>query len=211
MTKPTGRPRGRPKTKEYRTLMARVPLEIAAEVQRYAAAHRQPLSVVIRDALALLMEEFPARRDHAAPQRLAAHEFLSDRYETPLDTLLGETDGAELDEFLSDTKGAIVEEILSDTDTDTPAIMSDKKVVPDKLSDTQEDTAPRAGAEEPGRVSCPPFDTSSHRLGRLCPRNHEWGTTGQSLRANNRAGYCLACNAELSRAKRHAAKAAVAS
>ena len=57
MTKPTGRPRGRPKTKEYVTLMARVDITLADEVKRYASQHRQPISVVIRDALTLLMEE----------------------------------------------------------------------------------------------------------------------------------------------------------
>jgi hypothetical protein len=48
MTKPTGRPRGRPKTKEYVTLMARVDITLADEVKRYASRHRQPISVVIR-------------------------------------------------------------------------------------------------------------------------------------------------------------------
>jgi len=59
--KPTGRPPGRPKTKEYVTLMARVDGVLADQVKRYAALHRQPLSVVIRDALTLLMEEYPPR------------------------------------------------------------------------------------------------------------------------------------------------------
>jgi len=91
MTKPTGRPRGRPKTKEYMTLMARVDAALADRVKRYAAAHRQSVSVVIRDALTLLMEEYPSGADMAGPHRLAAHAFLSDRYESPLDMLVGET------------------------------------------------------------------------------------------------------------------------
>jgi hypothetical protein len=37
MTKPTGRPRGRPKTKAYVTLMARVDIALADEVKRYAS------------------------------------------------------------------------------------------------------------------------------------------------------------------------------
>jgi hypothetical protein len=57
MTKPTGRPRGRPKTKEYVTLMARVPQDLADRVQRYAGLHQQPLSVVLRDGLELLLED----------------------------------------------------------------------------------------------------------------------------------------------------------
>jgi hypothetical protein len=89
MTKPTGRPWGRPKTKEYVTLMARMPQEMAARVQGYAAAHRQPISVVIRDALLLLMDEYPSSADLSTPHRIAAHEFLSDRYDSSLDMLLG--------------------------------------------------------------------------------------------------------------------------
>src|SRR5262245_10273060 len=108
MTKPTGRPRGRPKTKEYVTLMARVDLTLADQVKRYASLHRQPISVVIRDALILLMEEHPFAGDRSGPHRLAAHEFLSDRYESPLDTLLGETDSPGLETLLSDTNTAMV-------------------------------------------------------------------------------------------------------
>jgi hypothetical protein len=48
----------------------------------------------------------------------------------------------------------------------------------------------------------PAFDPTRHRLGRLCPRGHDWQGTGQSLRANNKAGYCLACQAEDARARR---------
>jgi len=57
MTTPTGRPRGRPKTKEYVTFMARVPQDLADRVHRYAGLHQQPISVVLRDGLELLLEE----------------------------------------------------------------------------------------------------------------------------------------------------------
>jgi hypothetical protein len=126
MTKPTGRPRGRPKTKAYVTLMARVPQEMADRVQRYAAAHRQPLSVVIRDALVLLMEEYPSGADRTGPHRLASQEFLSDRYESALDTLLAETDNAGLDELLSATNKEVVETLLSEPNSG-PDITSDTK------------------------------------------------------------------------------------
>jgi hypothetical protein len=106
MTKPTGRPRGRPKTKESVTLMARVDMPLANEVKRYASLHRQPLSVIIRDALTLLMDEYPFAGDRSVPHRLAAHEFLSDRYESPLDMLIGETDSTEVEALLADTKDA---------------------------------------------------------------------------------------------------------
>jgi hypothetical protein len=82
------------------------------------------LTGLIRDALTLLMEEYPFAGDRSGPHRLAAHEFLSDRYESPLDTLLGETDSAALEEFLSDPHAAVVETLLSDPNEDDD-ILSD--------------------------------------------------------------------------------------
>jgi hypothetical protein len=57
MTRPTGRPRGRPKTKEYVTLMARVPQDLADQAKRYAGQHRQTMSDVLRDGLQVLLDE----------------------------------------------------------------------------------------------------------------------------------------------------------
>jgi hypothetical protein len=94
--------------------MARVDITLADEVKRYASLHRQPISVVIRDGLTLLMEEYPFAGDRSGPHRLAAHEFLSDRYESPLDMLVGETDSTEREDLLSDTNEAIVETMLLD-------------------------------------------------------------------------------------------------
>jgi hypothetical protein len=126
MTKPTGRPRGRPKTKESVTLMARVDVTLADRVKRYAAAHRQPLSVVMRDALLLLMDEYPSNADRSAPHRIAAHEFLSDRYDSSLDMLLGETDSAELEALLSDTNEEVIDTILEGANN-RPDFVSDTK------------------------------------------------------------------------------------
>jgi hypothetical protein len=159
MTKPTGRPRGRPKTKEYVTLMARVDITLADEVKRYASLHRQPISVVIRDALALLMEEYPCAADRSEPHRLAAHEFLSDRYESPLDTLIGESDIAELEDLLSDTNGEVVEAMLSDTNGEDEYASDTKEKVADITSDDNTDraadpirTPARARSRKVGRV-----------------------------------------------------------
>jgi hypothetical protein len=176
MTKPTGRPRGRPKTKEYSTLMARVPQELADRVKRYAAAHRQPIAVVMRDALLLLMDEYPSSADLSAPHRIAAHEFLSDRYDSSLDTLLGETDSAEFEALLSDTNEEVVDAILEGGNR-RPAMVSDTHV--------------------------PAFDTTKYGLGKLCPRGHDYHGTGQSLR-HLRRHVCLACDAEQARARRKA-------
>jgi hypothetical protein len=124
--------------------MARMDVTLADRVKRYAAAHRQPISVVLRDAVTLLMEEYPASTDPSGPHRLAAHEFLSDRYESSLDTLLGETDSAGLEELLSDTNEGVVETILSE-ETRGPDIMSDtKEGITDIVFDSHaESPAPR--------------------------------------------------------------------
>jgi hypothetical protein len=204
MTKPTGRPRGRPKTKEYSTLMARVPQEMVDRVKRYAAAHRQPLSVVIRDALLLLMDEYPSSADLSTPHRIAAHEFLSDRYDSSLDMLLGETDSAELETLLSDTNEEMIDTMLEGTNSRS-----------DIVSDTKLDDAPilsyrKAAKPESTRVPVimsathvPAFDTTKYVLGKLCPRGHDYHGTRQSLR-HRRRHVCLACDAEQAQARRKA-------
>ena len=191
--KPTGRPPGRPKTKEYVTLMARVDIALADQVKRYAALHRQPLSVVIRDALSLLMEEYPSSVDLPSSHRLTAHEFLSDRYESPLDTLVGEADSTEFDALVSGAQEAMVGAILSDTNT-TPVIMSDAKPVstrdmPACVSDTNtqpeilsdRNTVPEILSDSNTTAELPPYDPAKYVLGKLCPGRHAYGTTGQSL------------------------------
>jgi hypothetical protein len=232
MTKPTGRPRGRPKTKEYVTLMARVDITLADEVKRYASLHRQPISVVIRDALTLLMEEYPCAGDRSGPHRLAAHEFLSDRYEAPLDMLIGETDSTEVEALLSDTHEAIVETILSDTNEEVVYRADTKEGLPDLVSDDNRGSAAtptgrlarrlsrkvsdkQAAQEIPPPVSTegtapllsdshtPAYDPSKHYLGKLCPRRHDYHGTGKSLlRQTNHR--CLACDRERAQERRQA-------
>ena len=219
MTKPTGRPRGRPKSKVYVTLMARMPQELADQVKRYASLHRQPISVVIRDGLLLLMEEYPFAADRAGPQRLAAQEFLSDRYESPLDMLIGETDSIEREVLLSDAKGDITETILSDSKADVADMLSDSKAESSapqadrparrrsrKVSDkkgAQTITQAASTTETPPIVSDTKFDPVKHVLGKLCPRGHEWGTSRQSLLKRSNLG-CLRCDAERARERRQA-------
>src|SRR3989442_3073236 len=48
---PTGRPVGRPKTKEYQTISLKMPQVLLARVQVYARLHRQSISELIRDGL----------------------------------------------------------------------------------------------------------------------------------------------------------------
>jgi hypothetical protein len=121
MTKPTGRPRGRPKTKEYVTLMARFPQDLADRVERYAGRKRQTVSDVLRDGvLVLLQEDDPYR------------PFVSDRNTAS--------------DILSDATGEEEEEAPPDAQ---PVIVSDmKETFPDNVSDVNGEIAPAAGTAE---------------------------------------------------------------
>jgi hypothetical protein len=92
---------------------------------------------------------------------------------------------------------------------DTPAHHTGMDMTPVLVDEDLEAEAPApvAGAalEAPGQADndVPVFDTSKYRLGKLCPRGHDYGGTGQSLlRLAN--GGCLACNREDARTGREA-------
>ena len=123
MTKPTGRPRGRPKTKEYVTLMARVPQDLAERVRRYAGRKRQTISDVLRDGFLVLLQEDDPHRP-----------FTSD------------TNGAQ--GIMSDMKGDTATQdaqpsIVSDIKEEPPGHdnVSDMNTETMKASDTKEDKA----------------------------------------------------------------------
>ncbi len=201
--KRTGRPPGRPKTKAYVTLMARVDVVLADRVKHYAALHRQPLSVVIRDALTLLMDEYPSSADLTGPHQLAEHEFLSDRYESPLDTLVGETDSAELEALLYDTKIDAIESILSYTNGDT-AYLSDTNGDETMVSDTK-----KVPANILSDTNIPPFNESRYVLGeKLCRGKHAYGSTGKTLLTIN-GRKCPQCQTEGQRQRREAKRQAM--
>ena len=78
------------------------------------------------------------------------------------------------------------------TATDTTAAPTAKRKAPLRqrpVTDTVTDTVT---VTDP---ALEPFDTTKYVLGKLCPRGHNWGTTGQSLlRRTNR--HCCACDRE---------------
>src|SRR5206468_12965867 len=104
-------------------------------------------------------------------------EFASDR--NPAAMALLDADAHSEREYLSDTKED--DDILSDTKEDE-AIVSDTKAVPAHIaSDTKADDAD--------------YNPATHSLGKLCPRQHHYRGSGQSvLRLSNR--HCRACDRE---------------
>lgn len=115
MTKPTGRPRGRPKTKEYVTLMARVPRDMAGQVRRYASLRRQTISDVLRDGLLMLLQEAGPYGQYASDRKAASAIVSDGKKESSSITsdTKGDTPGK-----LSDTiaESAIVSDALPDFD-----------------------------------------------------------------------------------------------
>lgn len=77
MTKPTGRPRGRPKNTEYAaTLMARMSLGLAEQANSYATRNRQTISEVLRDGLQLLLANAHEREPLPMKSPLELHGAL---------------------------------------------------------------------------------------------------------------------------------------
>jgi len=192
MTKPTGRPRGRPKTKEYVTLMARVSQDLADRVKVYRSHKRQTMSDVLRDGLELLLEQEHEQAPlYVYDRKGEKPSMMSDTKEESADIMSDRKDAMTVN--MSDTKEERAGRLrrarsakVSDTKGDMSAITSDTK------------EAQTAGTPEPAILSdrnIPTFDPSKYCLGKLCPRAHEHGTTGQSLlKISNR--HCPACDRE---------------
>jgi hypothetical protein len=70
-------------------------------------------------------------------------------------------------------------------------------------ADRDADTPPTPADSPRQTEGCPPFDPAKSVLGRLCPRGHEWGSTGQSLRRLPNLS-CRACENLRRREKRAA-------
>jgi hypothetical protein len=68
---PTGRPVGRPKTKDSKTISLKMPQDLLDRVQRYAREHHQSVSALIREGLEWRMTEGAPRGQPAHGQRSA--------------------------------------------------------------------------------------------------------------------------------------------
>lgn len=127
-TRPTGRPRGRPKTHEYVTLMARVPLALADQARRYAGRHRQTMSAVLRDGLLILFQEEDPYRPYTSDTKTASG-MMSDRHEAQpsLTSYMKEETATHHMQpvLLSDMQEAIPES-ASDTHDALPDTVSDR-------------------------------------------------------------------------------------
>ena len=60
--KPTGRPVGRPKTKDYRIFSFKLPTDLFTRVEQYAHTHQQSIAELIRDGLEWRITEEESHR-----------------------------------------------------------------------------------------------------------------------------------------------------
>jgi len=174
MTKPTGRPHGRPKTKEYVTLMARFPQDLADRVERYAGRKRQTVSEVLRDGVLVLLQDddpyLPFVSDRNTVSDMLSDATREEEEEAPPDAqsvIVSDTNEA-MPENVSDGKGEIAPAVgMAEASTDTlsdvkeaqPVIVSDTKKARQRKR-TRRDTVSDTHAESE-KASDMPEDTSS--------------------------------------------------
>jgi hypothetical protein len=215
--KPTGRPPGRPKTKDYETLLARVPSDLADKVKRYAARHRCSVAELIRDGLEMRLdaEGVPGRTRPPA-------QGLPNQDDSPSMPDNGNTEIHELSPMLREAIAATVLETLAHVQSRTPGEHGEAVIQQSPFPVLQHDTgesqddaaalAPEQTALDRVAAACAParaddFDHTRYVLGPLCKRGHDWQGTGQTLQyAKNH--FCRECDIERKRAARRRTTAA---
>jgi hypothetical protein len=205
--KRTGRPPGRPKTKEYVTLLARVSVELADLVKRYAAERGQlPVSELIREGLEWRIGDGDPR---GTGLYLSQPTGISEKaYSSNTETALG----AQGEEALREIRALLVQQgkqiqvLARAFERQTVAAQSNVY-----SSNTGSVLAVGVNDGEAGPVE---YDRTKFKLGKLCKGGHEFGHTGQSL-LTIKGSHCPPCRAaqerERQRVKREAQEAGVTS
>jgi hypothetical protein len=196
---PTGRPTGRPKTKEYDTLMARVPRDFAEQVKRYAARHRQSISELIRDGLVWRIEQDTPGRPWST---CIGMPIDPDDLSVPCN---GDTGIQELSPRVYEAIAAAVREAIAPV-MGIPITEHHESVIQQPVPVLQQDTVSRDGAEA---LASEGYDASKFSLGKLCPKGHRYGDSGLSLLRKHHGG-CRECENQAKREKRARQKAAQA-
>ena len=192
--------------------------------QRQREAGKEPLTIWLTTAEKLRLEDIALTR-HCSPSALVQQALAQWRGEsTPVPATVTATEQLRALVQQELTQTHIVTATVTDTVTATlqqtlPALVrtllaeQQARSVTAPVTDTagattEADVTATVSATESTEVSVPvadtmaPYDASKYRLGKLCPRGHEYQGTGQSLRKNNKAGGCLACDAEKARERR---------
>jgi hypothetical protein len=163
----------------------------------------KPHRVMIRLSPALYAQ-LEARGSHGQPLaaivRQALVDYLTQQPEEPASSHSSHEQPPELREQLV-TMAASLQELHAQVDALTARL--DALAAPQQ---PQAATSSRTTATEQPRAAnspLPPYDATRFVLGTLCPRGHDYGGTGQSLRRRHNGG-CAQCNIDQQRERRQA-------
>jgi hypothetical protein len=160
---------------------ARLPVDLAEAVTRYAGEHRCSVGELVREGLQMRLEEFdPLRHLTVAPdvrEELTAllREIVQEEL-TPVVALLRQ-----------------LQTTLAEVRHREPSVSQREPVV-------------RHRETHAGDPAVDDYDPAKFYLGKLCPRGHEYQGTGKTLLRRHNNG-CPQCLNQMKRARRAATKA----
>ena len=213
-----GRPVGtRMATVELDTLSFKAPKEFVARVRQYSKDHRQSVSEMVREGLTRYLEDDPlSYRYGTVASGETAHEGSTGnavKVEMGVELLHGML-SALVDEVrqLRGTVQALEQRLGEPGSVQASSVIcntgntSVDGDIPVASMEAQS-TSWQALAGEDTREGIPPYDPAKRKLGKLCPGEHEWGTTGQTL-LRLPGLTCPLCEAASKREKRKAKREA---
>jgi hypothetical protein len=143
---------GRPKTKHYKTLMARISEDLVERVQQYAAQHQQNISALIRDALEVYIsnEDFLSYRYRNTSD---INKNASDTFEESTPPRITDTTRQELQEMVAAAVQAEIGKLQDFMGSAFDAL---------KLSSAPEATAPQPTTQPAIPLALEPAPKTAH-------------------------------------------------
>ena len=220
---PTGKPVGRPKTKDYKTISLKMPQDLLDRVQRYARLHRQSISELIRDGLEWrITEGDPRSLGVSSPQQTPSDDDVYSRNTAILDEMCEKPEHAGI---LHEIRTALARQAaqlqgLTQALEQRPVVSTpieyssntinaprEQHSIPEPALEGNAWHTPQGVHEVYSNTvlpeSVPAFNTTKYTLGKLCPRGHDYQGTGQSL-LTVKGRRCLPCENAKKREKRQA-------
>jgi hypothetical protein len=218
-------PRPKSGNPPWKALAVKLPPELLSEAQRYSDLYRIPLSTLLREGLAMRLQE--ERSTGLQPSTVASFSRLAETITRAVDELhrMGQYPTGEEYNSYTSTIPATQEpaRVVSHSGNTVIPVVSEREsiekaaaeLVP-RLPDANEEAIRLLDADEHGEREYvsdtleddADYDPTKHQLGKLCPRKHDYRGTGQSvLRITNR--HCRACDREKFRERKQAKRQAV--